>query len=747
MERTFRIPLHVGALALLVALVFAGCGKPAETAPASTNGSAPAAAAATAPATPSQQPAPAAPSLPAEVIFTNGDVQGERQGTWSDLEIGAKLGKGDAIKVGPASECQLKFASVAVVSIRENTQVTIDSLALNESSSQVKLALQTGTVLSKVKKLAGTESYAVRTATAVGGVRGTEFGVTVTPQGSTLVSVKEGTVAVLPAAYDPDGVRAMSSSGPVAGLEQIAQNIESSAPAVHAGQEMTVTTEQAAKAETSFKVIQAAAVQVVQEQQAQQTVAASQATGTTAPPAPPPPTAAELEARTKAVQAATATLVTIVGEAKALTPAHVQALKRIDALPVPAALVSNGNSSAPPAAAPVRISVTATPPDSEIVLNGKIAGTGSYTAEVSSGDSVTLVIRHEGYAAKTLAVTAKGPAAYPVQLQPMPIEAAFAAGSAPLVGSVQPAGGVVVSSDRQGTLVGADRQGRAVWKVTTQNSPNENSSPVIGPDNLYFTGSKEFVVVAARTGAVLTRTPLDSSTTHLFGQRVAVSSTLGVFPTSTSLTIFNPATGAMLRQIPIAGGTLMTPTIADGRVLVVSQTGVFLAMDPESGEVLFQVPTGSSQAVASSVLVSGTRAFFADRKGAVVCVDMDAHKVAWKAVLKGAGTTGVFQDLEKSADGIYAFAGNTIFALSAGDGSELFPPIGGASTPPLERGGRLYFGTQSGTLAAVDEKTGKTVTSLDLKAVASTRPRADGPRLLLGSTTGQVFVVYPDSIQ
>src|SRR5208337_1784249 len=113
-------------------------------------------------------------------------------------------------------------------------------------------------------------------------------------------------------------------------------------------------------------------------------------------------------------------------------------------------------------------------------------------------------------------------------------------------------------------------------------------------DNLYFTGPKEFLAVAIRTGAVVSRTVLDSTTTHLFGQRVAVSSSLGVYPTSTSLNVFDPATGATVRQIPLAGGTLMSPTISDGRVLVVSQAGVFFAIDPESGQPLFQVPTGAS---------------------------------------------------------------------------------------------------------------------------------------------------------
>jgi outer membrane protein assembly factor BamB len=679
------------------------------------------------------------------VVFANGTVQAQRQGTWSDVEIGSKLGRGDSVKTGAAAECQLRFSDMAVVSIRENTQVSVDSLSLEVTGSQVKLGLKAGTVLSKVKKLGARDSYAVRTDTAVGGVRGTEFGVTVTPQGGTLVTVRDGTVAVLPAAYDPDGIRSMSSGADPA-LEQIALGIETSAPAVHAGQEITVTSEQAARAEVAFRVVQVAAARIVQ---AQQTQASSQGTGAAAPPA----AAAAIDAEMKSIQAATATIATLVSAPRPLSPVNGQALKALDALPAPGAPATGRTSSAPQAApaapspvTPVRISVTATPGDSEIRLNGKLAGTGSYEAEVNPGDSLTLVIRHEGYAEKTLAVIAKSPASYPVQLEPMPIEAAFAAGSAALVGEVQSSGDVLVAADRQGALVGADRRGRTLWKVATQNSPNENSSPVVGKDNLYFTGSKEFVVVAIRTGAVVSRTLLDSSTTHLFGQRVAVSSSLGISPTASSLTVFNPATGATVRQIPVAGGTLMTPAISDGRVLVVSQTGVFMAMDPGTGQVLFQVPTGASQPVASSVTVSGARAYFADRKGLLVCVDMDARKVQWKAALKGPGATGVFQDLERSADGIFAFAGNSLFAISAADGTELFPRIDAVSTPPLYRDGRLYFGTQAGALTVVDAGTGKTVKSLDLKAVANTRPQADGPRLLVGTTTGQIMVIYPDSI-
>ena len=732
-------------LAVSLPLVMLSCGKPSVTPPAPAAAEQPVSAAA-ATAAPLQAPAPV-PSLPAEVIFTNGDVQGQAQGgAWSPLDIGSKLGRGDAVKVGAASECQLKLADLAVVDIQENTQVSVDSLALTSSADRARLSLQTGTILSKVKKLAGTESYSVKTVTAVGGVRGTEFGVTVTPQGGTLVTVKDGTVAVLPAAYDPDAVRGLTPAADP-DLEQIAQSIESSAADVQAGQELTVTAQQAQAAQADFQPIQQAAAQIVQEQQ---TLAAAQASGSPKPAGPP---AAVIEARNRAVQAASVTLSTVLSKPARLSPVNTRKLKALDTLPPPSAPAPAAVSStpaapsAPAAAQPVTIAVSATPADAVIEQNGKTVGTGTYSAQLKPGESVSLVIRHEGYATKTIALTAKEPSSYPVQLDPQPVEASFSVSTAPLIGSLEVSGDVVVAADRQGTLVATDRRGRAAWKITTQNAPNENSSPVVSAGTLYFTGGKEFLVANARTGALASRTPLDSATTHLFGQRVAVAGGVGVYPTSAGLTVFDPATGATVRQVAIPGGTLMTPAFTDdGRVLVVSQAGILFSIDPSAGQVLFQVPTGASQPVASSVLVSGSRAFFADRKGLVVAVDLDTHKVVWRATLKGTGSMGVFQDLARSADGVFAFASNTIFGFSAADGTELFPAISGASTPPLDRDGKLYYGTQAGALQVADDRTGKPLESLDVKDALSARPASDGPRVILGSSRGQVLVVYPDSI-
>jgi hypothetical protein len=272
---------------------------------------------------------PAAPGLAAEVVFTSGDVQGQRQGAWSSLVVGAKLMQGDSVKVGAASECQLRMAGMAVMSIRENTRVSLDSLSLSGNGSQVKIGLEAGTLLSKVRKLTGTDSYSVRTLTAVGGVRGTEFGVTVTAQGGTLIAVKDGTVTVLPAAFDPEALRALAAAS-VPELEQVARDVVASAPAVRGGQELTVTAEEAAKAETVFQVIQVASAQIAQEQQV---MAARQGSSTSTAPSAAPPPASVVTERMKTIQEAAALLPSLAGTPRALTPVHVQDLKALDALP------------------------------------------------------------------------------------------------------------------------------------------------------------------------------------------------------------------------------------------------------------------------------------------------------------------------------------------------------------------------------------------------------------------------------
>ena len=84
----------------------------------------------------------------------------------------------------------------------------LDEVVLDPGRSVVGLRLVLGTILCKVGMLSVDERFRVRTPTAAVGVRGTEFGVTVSAGGDTLLAVRQGAVAILPAPIDVEELAA-----------------------------------------------------------------------------------------------------------------------------------------------------------------------------------------------------------------------------------------------------------------------------------------------------------------------------------------------------------------------------------------------------------------------------------------------------------------------------------------------------------------------------------------------------------
>jgi len=112
-------------------------------------------------------------------------------------------------------------------------KVKIDNFAFNSKSSAGDLSLNIATGLMRfVTGKMASKSYAVRTPSAVLGVRGTDFIVSIDASGSTLVSVLTGTVEVTPISGSPSLVSAGSTAKtdggqisitPTRGLPEIAE--------------------------------------------------------------------------------------------------------------------------------------------------------------------------------------------------------------------------------------------------------------------------------------------------------------------------------------------------------------------------------------------------------------------------------------------------------------------------------------------------------------------------------------------
>lgn len=110
-----------------------------------------------------------------EVLSTEGDVDVAPGGKETKIEVnrGMALGRGDRIKTGPSSSCDISFDSKAknVVGIQENSDVV---LLLDRSR---KLEVIEAHLFARLAAIPEGSSFEVKTPLAVCGARGTGFGV------------------------------------------------------------------------------------------------------------------------------------------------------------------------------------------------------------------------------------------------------------------------------------------------------------------------------------------------------------------------------------------------------------------------------------------------------------------------------------------------------------------------------------------------------------------------------------------
>lgn len=116
--------------------------------------------------------------LSGAVVFTVGEtfVNG------APAVNGAKTRKGDVLSTGNKSALSVQFKGAALVTLGENAQLSVESLASgSDGKLLVSLVQQKGNTFNKIKK--GAADYSVRSKTTVAAVRGTAFTVSSTDSG------------------------------------------------------------------------------------------------------------------------------------------------------------------------------------------------------------------------------------------------------------------------------------------------------------------------------------------------------------------------------------------------------------------------------------------------------------------------------------------------------------------------------------------------------------------------------------
>jgi hypothetical protein len=127
----------------------------------------------------------------AMITFMIGDVTKNN----AAVQIGDVIKEKDVIQTGTESFCDVRIGQ-SLIRVKQKTKVVLATLIRQGGLENTAVDLAAGKMLCKPKKLIKSESFMVKTPTAVAGVRGTQFTVEADSNGTSRIKVFEGTVKV-----------------------------------------------------------------------------------------------------------------------------------------------------------------------------------------------------------------------------------------------------------------------------------------------------------------------------------------------------------------------------------------------------------------------------------------------------------------------------------------------------------------------------------------------------------------------
>ncbi len=257
--------------------------------------------------------------------------------------------------------------------------------------------------MAKVNKLAGKETFAIRTQTAVCGVRGTVFVVRAREGGETTLAVKEGKVAVLPASVD---IKKMKESLPE-GQEDLKRNLEefevNAASVVESGKEVVIDMATLQKTEERLKQLEAAIQEISEEQD--ETIRTE-----------------KIDKILSEVETLSAEVAKTIPEAREISRENSKDLEKIEQSSfIDISIEPSGDEAAVLQVELGKIVLKTTPEDASILVNGVVVGRKQFSGIFPYGETVSFTIRREGYEEKTLIieVSAETSLSYEVGLDPV----------------------------------------------------------------------------------------------------------------------------------------------------------------------------------------------------------------------------------------------------------------------------------------------------------------------------------------
>ena len=230
------------------------------------------------------------------------------------------------------------------------------------------------------------------------------------------------------------------------------------------------------------------------------------------------------------------------------------------------------------------------------------------------------------------------------------------------------------------------------------------------------------------------------------GRRLLLVPGVAAAPGATSersgcLYIIDAESGAVRREVSLAGPPDSAPAYAEGRIFVHDDSGTLTAIDAAGGDVLWTAKGGAG--FDGAPVVHSGRVYSGDTGGAARCHDAATGELLWEAAVTNSPFSGT-----PACDG-------TLLYLPADDGLHIVSAPAGRAvrryglrrpvrSAPVLIGGTLYFGGTDGVVYSVDggrtpERAYETGTGSQIVGAPAF---ADGA-LFVTATNGVLYALSP----
>jgi len=642
----------------------------------------------------------------AKVIFAVGNVKIQDASGSADAKTDALVQAGMTVLTGKKSQCTILIGESSYITIKENSQLLVDSLlkkgGVFEDSS---VELKAGRLVVNPKKLLKDESFKVKTPTAVAAVRGTKFVVSSEPGEDVKISVVEGRVEMKPrvSALETQDAKEDGSAGVI-----IQKKIDAVAVIIGENQSASIS----GKSSEQLNKTVENTLKEIKESESKGDAAAKKSDQVIQ-------SAALVESVSKTVEKVEISTEQIV------KPGVTDDVKELDSV-----IKEDQKKREEAARLSSSLKISTPVKNSIIKVDGKTIGYGSATVRMESDKAfvVEVIARDfENYRADvTLAKDENRSldvALVRTKLKDR-VEWSNALGAG-VKGDVIFYNGLVIASTSNGMLVAMDKSGNSVWRAVLQGG--FDATPAISNGRLYAVTKNEVLAsVDASNGKTLWTQKISGSL--VFGSSpmiadenivVATSSgkiysfspdgkinwsqdiECGIFstPARNGNTIYIGADNHLLYALNLKKGGIewktkldarvvsSSPVIYNGKIYIGTFKGTLYCVTASRGTIAWSVKTGGS--IVATAVCYKDRVYVGSKDAKLYSVLAESGKIEWSLPVDQPVTAGV----SILGDEMYAVSGRTVYSVDYASGRVNWSyPLNDIATSIIADGAGIYVG-------------------------------------------------------